>query len=299
MRYVTAQEIYQRLSPAKAVEALRHALKEGYDPADDFSRRAYTLDGGQLLTMPSTRKSATGIKVLTVNTENHNHKVPRIQGAYLYFEGGTLTPTAVLDGEALTNLRTPAVSLAGILHLLEGEHPLKVAIIGTGPQGLWHEKTVRDVFADRDLKITFMSRTQPDNLSSWQASDSPEAQQTLQEAELILSCTSSSTPVLTRQQVRQDAVIVAVGSHSPDARELSADLIEQSQVMVEDIETARREAGDLIMAAHENHFTWEDALTLKEALRDQRVLDRSRPVVFKTTGMGWEDLVLAEAIIKN
>lgn len=300
MKLINEAEVFATLSPTAAVDALRQALTDGYDPANDFNREAYELDGGQLLTMPSTRGTASGIKILTVSERAEELGVPRIQGNYLLFEGGSLTPTALVDGAALTSLRTPAASFAGVRDFLtDSSENLRVVIFGTGPQGRWHEKTLRDMYAgQRDIEMTYISRRQPQDLENWAESGSSEARQAVAEAELILCCTTASEPLVHRADVRDSAVIVAVGSHTPSARELASDLMGAGQVIVEDIETALREAGDVIQAIDEGALAREDLHTIAQVVTGQAKLSRRRPIIFKTTGMGWEDLVLAEKIVE-
>jgi ornithine cyclodeaminase len=48
--------------------------------------------------------------------------------------------------------------------------------------------------------------------------------------------------------LRDDVVVVAVGSHEPDARELDGRLLGRASVVVEDVATALREAGDVVLA---------------------------------------------------
>jgi ornithine cyclodeaminase len=50
----------------------------------------------------------------------------------------------VLDGTALTTLRTPAVSVAAVLPVLP-DRPLRVAVVGAGPQAVGHVATLADV----------------------------------------------------------------------------------------------------------------------------------------------------------
>ena len=65
------------------------------------------LTNGQFLLMPSETSAAAGVKVVTVAPDNPSRGLPRIQAAYLLFDRDTLALRAVLDGAALTTLRTP------------------------------------------------------------------------------------------------------------------------------------------------------------------------------------------------
>jgi ornithine cyclodeaminase len=106
------------LGPAAAVRAIRDALLEGLDPASDPPRVSVDLSQGQFLLMPSEVSSAAGVKVVTVAPANPALGLPRIQAAYLVFDRRTLSLSAVLDGTALTTLRTPAVSVAAVVDRL-------------------------------------------------------------------------------------------------------------------------------------------------------------------------------------
>jgi ornithine cyclodeaminase len=65
-------------------------------------------------------------------------------------------------------------------------------------------------------------------------------------------------------------------------------------VVVEDVGAARREAGDVVLAVREGHLAEADVLGLADLVRGAAV-DRSRPSVFKSVGMPWEDLAVAGA----
>ena len=296
-----AAQIFKALPPAAAVDALRQALIDGYDPSTDTPRQSMKMPHGEMLLMASTTGEAAGVKVLTVAPADPDRTLPRIQGQYLLFDGATLSPRMILDGEALTSLRTPAASFAGIKDLLTASaEPLEVVIFGTGPQGVAHEQTLRDVLRGvREVSVTFISRSRQEHLASWCAADGPEAQDALSRAGLILCATTSPVPLLDLPDVRPDAVIVAVGSHSPDARELSSALVGAAQVIVEDVDTALVECGDVVLAMKDGVLDQGDLITMREFVRGERTVDSRSPVVFKTSGMSWEDLVLAHAIAEE
>src|ERR1700754_257343 len=100
MRFLDAGAV-ARLSYTKAVDALERALAGGFDPEADVPRSSVPVGGGELLVMPSV---AGAVKLVTVGGD------PRIQGVCVVFDPETLAPVAVVDGIALTNLRTAAVS---------------------------------------------------------------------------------------------------------------------------------------------------------------------------------------------
>jgi ornithine cyclodeaminase len=296
--HIDSQQVEKTLSPKQAVKALRDYLQQGFDPATDLERSRAEITNGDFLLMPSNSPTGFGIKLISIPGETADPSIPSVNGIYVLFDGSTLQPTATIDGVALTNLRTPAVSLAGVFHLLTtSSQPLDAAIVGVGAQGLAHAKTVESVCKGiRDTKITFISRTQPADLDNWLQAGSDAAHEAICNAELIITTTTSAQPVIDNADVRNDAVVVAVGSHSPDARELPGTLLARAQVIMEEEAAAFREAGDIIQAVDEGNLDKESLVSFAEVVRGEVELHRNAPVVFKFTGMPWEDLVLAEAI---
>src|SRR3954452_18588940 len=111
MKTIDATAVAAVLTPRTAIRALQQALRDGLDPEADPPRGVVPVDHGQLLLMPAAGRSArgrayAGVKIATVAPDNPARGLPRIQGQYLLLEAEPLTPLALLDGVALTNVRT-------------------------------------------------------------------------------------------------------------------------------------------------------------------------------------------------
>jgi ornithine cyclodeaminase/alanine dehydrogenase-like protein (mu-crystallin family) len=70
-------------------------------------------------------------------------------------------------------------------------------------------------------------------------------------------------------------------------------------VVVEDVATALREAGDVCLAIAENALRPADLVPMRDVVTGRTVPDPDRPLVFKSVGMSWEDLVVAEAVLRR
>jgi ornithine cyclodeaminase/alanine dehydrogenase-like protein (mu-crystallin family) len=92
-------------------------------------------------------------------------------------------------------------------------------------------------------------------------------------------------------------VVVAVGSHEPDAREVDAPLLGRATVVVEDVGTALREAGDVVLAIAEGRLTADDLVPMRDVVTSTVTPPADRPLVLKSVGMSWQDLVVAEAVL--
>jgi ornithine cyclodeaminase len=281
------------LGPAAAVGAITDALLGGVDPATDPPRLSVGLAQGEFLLMPSQTPGAAGVKIVTIAPANPSHGLPRIQAVYLLFDQETLALRAALDGTALTTLRTPAVSVAAVLKRLP-DRPLRVAVVGAGPQAIGHVATLAAVGSLEAVAylVRDPTRTRLDALKL----GSPQADQALRSAHVVVCATSARSPVFDSALVRSDAVVIAVGSHEPDARELDAPLLGRATVVVEDIATALREAGDVILAIAEGALTPHDLVPMRHVLTSAVTVPADRPLVFKSVGMSWEDLVTAAAV---
>jgi ornithine cyclodeaminase/alanine dehydrogenase-like protein (mu-crystallin family) len=128
---------------------------------------------------------------------------------------------------------------------------------------------------------------------------STRADLALRAADVVVCATSARSPVFESTLLRDDAVVIAVGSHEPDARELDAALLGRASVIVEDVDTALREAGDVILAIDDGHLGPDRLLTMQDAVAGTVEAPTDRPTVFKSVGMAWQDLVVAEAVVSR
>lgn len=295
--FITADQVRERVSMADAVEGLDAALQAGIDPATAPARSNLPLSHGSLLLMPAEAGDYVGVKIASVAPGNPAAGLPKIQGSYLLMSATTLAPLAMMEGAALTEIRTPALSALGVKHLARKDAPLRVALFGTGPQAYNH---VAAIAAVREIgRIDVIGRTveKAEVLASRLVADGYDAHASTAEdavpaADLVQCCTSASEPLFDGALVRDDALVVAMGSHEPDVRELDAALVGRCTVYVEDADTALREAGDVVMAVGEGTFAESDLRTLRSLVVDGPAPTHG-PVLYKTTGMGWEDLVVA------
>ncbi|WP_282957051.1 hypothetical protein [Corynebacterium camporealensis] len=122
-------------------------------------------------------------------------------------------------------------------------------------------------------------------MDNWAEAGSDDAKAALADADLILCATTAPEPILGADDVAEDAIIVALGSHYPDARELSGELVASAQVIIEDRGAAEREAGDVVMAVEEGLLSFDDTYLFKDVAADKVDLDLNKRIIFKTTGM--------------
>ncbi|NLU65992.1 ornithine cyclodeaminase family protein [Streptomyces sp. HNM0574] len=300
---VGAEEIEAALPMERAVDAVLRALREGLDPETDPARARVPVAHGELLLMPSQSARYAGVKLASVAPDNPARGLPRIQGGYLLLDAETLAPLALLDGVALTSVRTAAVSAAAA-ELLAPQEAAELVLFGTGPQAHSHLSALRAVRPLRRVTVVgrdqrrarefAAARTGP-GLTVSVAAPGAAADEAVAGADLVACCTSSAVPLFAGERVAGHATVLAVGSHSPEARETDDALVRRASVVVESRASALREAGDVLLPLAAGVLTEEELTGLAELARGEATLPATGPRFFKSTGMSWEDLALAAA----
>ena len=277
--FLDADEVRRRLGVTEAADALEAALLGGVDPEADPPRGAVELDRGELLVMPSAAGGHPVVKLVTIGGE------PRIQGVCVVFDGETLAPIALVDGIALTNLRTAAVSALAVRRMAS-EDAQRLLVFGRGPQAHAHAEAMRAV---RPIELV-------DMVGRDQARGGVD--ELVAAADIICCCTTASESLFDGSLVADHAVVVAIGSHEPDHRETDDALAARATIVVESRASALREAGDVILAIEAGATSEDELVTLAELVRDEAQPDPARPRLFKSTGMSWEDAVIAAALAR-
>jgi ornithine cyclodeaminase len=262
------------LDVREAIAALEAALRDGLDPEADPPRSAIPVGDGELLVMPSAYGDAAAVKLVTVGGD------PRIQGVCVVFDPDTLAPVAILDGIALTNLRTAAVSALAVQHLAAPD-ARRALVFGRGPQGRAHAAALRAVLPSLE-QVEVVGRQGHD----------------VGGADVICCCTTAREPLFDGARVAEHATVVAIGSHEPGAREVDGALVRRATVVVESRASALREAGDVVLAIAEGALRSEELVTLADLVRGE-ASPPAGPRLFKSTGMAWEDAVVAAAVVRS
>ncbi|WP_103534854.1 ornithine cyclodeaminase family protein [Streptomyces sp. SM11] len=300
---IDADELTRRLPMPQAIQAVEQALRAGLDPEADIPRTVLDVDAGQLLLMPSTTSSYTGVKIAGVAPRNPARGQPRIIASYLLMDAATLRPEALIDGSALTLLRTPAVSAVAVDHLAVPDSE-RLVVFGAGPQAWGHVEAIRAVRPISSVGVVtrrpeqtakLVERCQKAGLNAETVSSEAVAS-----ADIVACCTTSRTPLFPAADIASHTVVVAMGSHDPTAREVDAEFVARATVVVEARTAALSEAGDILIPLRSGDIGTEAiAGNLSELVRGAVNVRHRRPKLFKSVGMSWQDLVVAAAAVEG
>ncbi len=301
MRTFDAKETQALLPYPALAEALGEVLGmkasgEAYAPP----RLRLPLGGGAtLLVMPAADPVLAVTKLVTVHPGNAERGLPTIQGEVVAMRAATGERLGVLDGAAVTARRTASLSLLAASSLApRPDGPLLV--VGSGTQGKAHLEAFREGLGTAKVFVRSRGSEGARALVEHARGLGMEAQPVegnlagaVEEATLIVTATTSEEPVLP-EEVRADAFVAAVGSFKPRMVELPAPLVARALVVVDDLEGAREEAGDLLAAEDVGAFDWQEAVALEDAFsRPERFGGSDGPVVFESVGHALWDLAAA------
>lgn len=255
------------------------------------------------------RKSGVvGAKVITVYPENHAMGMPSHQGVVLVFnqEDGRLQ--AVVDGTSITAVRTAAVS-AVATRLLARQDASTLAILGSGAQAKSHLEAMLLVRPIRHVKVWSRNRDHADRFAEeMRARFTPsiETCSTVSDAvagaDVICTVTSANQPILDDAFVTPGVHINAVGACQKDERELTSNLVAQSEFYVDSLEAAMHEAGDYLFPLAEGrigekHIRGELGDVLLGNIPARQHADSV--TVFESLGLAVEDLAVARFLYEE
>lgn len=284
---------YPSLVDALRIAAVQLARREINCP----QRQVTPLNaGGVLLSMVATAADIAVHKLVTFVPGNVSRSLPAIQGRVSIWDATTGSHKLTLDGATVTGRRTAALSMLGVTTLCT-RAPRQVHIFGTGAQARHHVEALAQLFPEARINVTGRTRAAAEKFCAAHValskSLSPADSVTVDRAvDLVIACTTSQSPVYSAP-ARDDCLVIAVGAFTPTAAEVGADTVRASRIYVDDLESARHEAGDLIQAG----VDWAQVQPLS-----QRLCGGEAPagaVFFKTVGHAAWDLAAARIAVAN
>lgn len=266
---------------------------------------------GTFLFMPSYSPdlAAAALKIINIFPDNIDKGLSSAPAQVLLVDGATGYVNALLDGTTVTQLRTGAAS--GVAFGVLGRKDAKKgALIGTGGQAATQLEAMLCV---RNLDVVYVfdqnsERTQafveemkrtlkkyPTEILPAKSSD-----EAIHDADLIITVTPATSPVFDGNKVKRGATVSCVGSYQPQMQEMDPVILKRaSKIYFDSEEAVLSEAGDILIPLAEGLITKDDFTgDIGEVLLEKVVGRESEDeiIVFKTVGIGAQDLVTAQKI---
>lgn len=300
LAFIEADELRRSLPMEAAIDALERAFRDGNPSAAPLRTHVETASGS-LLVMPAAGPEGAGVKLVTVSPENPARGLPFIHATYVLFSPETQAPEAVMDGAALTALRTAAVSGLATRWLARADAH-RLVIFGAGVQARSHLEAMRAVRPIEEVVVVSRSPGPAEVLAGEARTLGLRASvgesEAVAQADVVCTCTTSEIPVFPGWLLAQGTHVNAVGAFRPETRELDDETIRRARLVVETREAALEEAGDLLIPIGAGIVGPQHVIAdLGEVVRGAGVRRSPAEVtVFESVGLAFEDLVVARAV---
>jgi alanine dehydrogenase len=257
---------------------------------------------GQFLYMPAFLPGLkqSGTKIVSVFPQNASKGKPTIYATYLLSDPTTGEFLAMMEGATLTGIRTGGTSGLATRYLARKDATV-LGIIGTGFQSFFQFLAIRavrpieEVWAydvDQKRLQDFCQRISP--LMKIHPASSPS--EAVRRSDILVTSTTSRTPVFSGNDLKPGAHINAVGAFRPDMRETDDETILKAMIVVDTYEGCLNEAGDLLIPMGEGKLRKEaiygDLGDLVTGRKEGRSSDEEI-TFFKSVGFAMEDVVTA------
>ena len=247
--------------------------------------------GGFLGLMPALSPDGLGLKAVTFYPPNAERGIPTHMAAIFLVDPETGTPVAIMDGRLITEMRTAAVSAAAT-KLLASPEAKVLAILGSGVQARSHVEALRLVRSFEEIRVWSRTRKHAERFAQEVGATATSAEEAVGGADLIVTVTSSTTPVLIGAWLKPGCHVNAVGACRPDWRELDDEAM-SNVVFVDSREGSLKESGDVILSGAKVYAELGEALAGKVPSR------ANETTVFKSLGMAVEDIAAATLVCRN
>ncbi len=298
MKVLSAADV-ARLAPYKdIVEALRQGFRE---PATTPVRHHHDpLPSTTLLLMPAWTAKWTGLKVVTVKTDNPAQGLPTVQGSYLLLDNATGAPVCMMDGTELTRRRTAAASALAADYLARPDAAVH-AIVGAGALSLHFARAHQAVRPIGKVLICNRSMEKAEIVAETLRGEGMKAEAcdietAVRQADIVSGITSSNVALIKGAWMKPGTHVDLAGAFKPTMRETDADVVRQASVFVDTRDGALAEAGDLLQAMAEGAFDFADVRgdLFDLAQGKHRGRQNGREItLFKSCGTALEDLAAA------
>ncbi len=255
--------------------------------------------------MPAHRSGASAaysLKTICLFPDNPTRGLDAHQGTVTLFSGETGQVRALMNASAITAIRTAAVS-AVATRLLAREDASELAIVGSGVQGRSHIEAMRAVKPWERIRIASRTLAHAQALAEETGAEAVESvEEAVRGADVVVTATSSSEPVLRHEWLKPGAHVNAVGSSIPTARELDTATIVAGSLFVDRRESTVNEAGDYLFPAGEGAIGPDHIRAEIGEILIGKHPGRTAPdelTVFKSLGLAVEDLAAAEYIVRR
>lgn len=306
---VNAEAVADILPMREALEVVTAAMLELSDGLVDAPERwaMSVAPAGMMGLMPGsmTQIGRFGIKVISLFANAAEHGLSGHQGVMVLFDSATGRPLCVIEGGALTGLRTAAASAVATRALARADARC-VALIGCGEQARWHVEAIALVRPIEEIRVwgrsleqakRFVAQHQRPNGIQFVVAES--VREAIQGAGIICTLTHAEEPVIAGAWLEKGQHLNLVGSSTRSSREVDDASVVAGRFIVDSRANALSQAGELRHAMAEGLVRADHVVAEIGDVLAGRVIgrpDASTITIYKSLGHVVQDIRIAHAL---
>ncbi|MEM2896492.1 MAG: ornithine cyclodeaminase family protein [Candidatus Bathyarchaeia archaeon] len=312
---ITKREIESVLSMKETIEIVEEAFKQ-------FALRNAIMPlrtcvnvqqfDGLFLTMPAYiggSMNSLGLKVVTVYKQNPvKYELPTILATIQLHDSKTGRLLALMDGTYITAMRTGAVVGVATKYLANKDAKV-IGLFGAGVQGKSCILAVKEVRSIESVRVYDLVPSKAKSFceeihekTGIEATPVDKPKELVRDSDIIITATTSKTPVFNGEWLEKGVHINAIGAHTPETRELDETTIKKSKVIVDSKEAALKEAGDLIIPIKAGAISPDKIYAeLGDLITGKKLGRKSKEeiTVFKSVGLAIQDVSTAKLVYEK
>ena len=297
--FLTAENVLAAVSPERAVEAVREGFVAYARGEWAMPPKIYVpaYPNGDFRAMPASGAGHAVLKWVTSFPANLERGLPTVKAIVLVSDAETGMPVAVLEGSALTALRTGAAAVLAAETLARPDAGV-AAVIGAGVNG---KATARTFLAHgREVILWDVDpervRAAAEELGAGVAASREQALS----ADIVATVTPGREPLFAENSLLPGPHVSLMGADGPGKCEIAPRELALTHVFCDDW-TQASHAGELQHLVPENLIAREQVTQLGDLLANFAPGRRSAEEIttFDSTGLAIQDLALALAVLER
>ena len=301
---ITESDVAALVTPADALEAVTRAhLALSSGKSSNIVRVRARLPKFSLHTM-----SAASPECGMAAVKSYTATPKGVRSLVLLYELESGELLATIEANELGRLRTAAASVVAAKQLLGARSASTLALIGTGYQA---EGVVRAYLDHSGLPVTVsvFSRN-PESCKAFaqrcgkafgsEIHAAHSAAEAIQNADIVVSVTTSSQPVVELEWLKEAKHVSALGSNALSRREIPPNVVTAaSLIVVDSIDAAKAESGNLLAPIESGRIQWNGIKELGSVIRSGTEAPANGYSIYCSHGLAIQDLFLAATIYQK
>lgn len=187
-------------------------------------------------------------KLVGVHEDNPNRGLPTIHAQIMLADARTGEPLSFMNGARITNARTGCIG--GLAARELAAEPVRLGVLGAGAQARWQTRAIAAltdvervaIFSPSDSKYDCAIDLRDHGIDATAVDSAADA---VNDANVVVTATTSTEPVFPSEALQSGTLVVAVGAYNAEMQELAPGVFDRANRVFADVPEEVAGTGDL------------------------------------------------------